>query len=438
MAIFSLFAFVTGNMVGQHGWQVFWKSVLGEFDDSLIVYEGTVTPLAQVPNYTKWIGNSYDHTWQQVPEPARMALPAYDEDNRHPVYSVNHMGSYKYDDERAEGSHNGIDIRVPEGTPVRAIANGIVTRISNDPAGFGKYIVIRHPHMPDPANPKVTTVLHSTYAHLSSVLVSEGMTIRKGEDIGASGKTGFASGPHLHFQIDRDEAPWHPYWPFTTFEMREAKMNFTQAINAGLHRERGALYSVNPMLLVQANYSPVLVASERTTGQVERAERTRLSVKERRALRIKQREARLIAMGQHVAASSAPSVASSPIASPIVEQPVIVQRETVAATDAVTTGPQGVAQIEFRHDGEFSRGWEKVRVRLLDANGQIITSPLLRSDIYLRTAYGKAEFRPEILSVLDFEDGEVVIDVLPRSRGTVVIQAQPTGEMSAPMKYVDQ
>ncbi|MDD5740297.1 MAG: hypothetical protein PHO20_06040, partial [Candidatus Peribacteraceae bacterium] len=38
VAILSLLAFVTGNMIGQHGWQVFWKSVMGRDDDSLIVY----------------------------------------------------------------------------------------------------------------------------------------------------------------------------------------------------------------------------------------------------------------------------------------------------------------------------------------------------------------------------------------------------------------
>ena len=117
---------------------------------------------------------------------------------------------------------------------------------------------------------------------------------------------------------------------------------------------------------------------------------------------------------------------------------MIVRKEPVVSTEQLIPGPQPVATIAFTHDGAFNRGWEKVRIRLLDANGRAIRSPLLRSDIYLRTAYGKAEFRPEVLSVLDFEDGEVMIDVLPRNRGTVVLQAQPTGEMSAPIKYVEK
>lgn len=435
VAVFSLFAFVTGNMVGQHGWHVFWKSVMGEFDDSLIVYEGTVTPVALIPDYTRWStvgGNSFDHQFRQVPRDFLVSLPAYNHSNLDPIYSVDHLGSYGFEDDR-EGSHVGIDIRVPEGTPIRAIANGIVTRISDDPQGFGEYVVIRHPNMPDPSNPKSTTTLHSVYAHLSSILMSEGMTVRKGEEIGASGSTGFASGPHLHFQMDRDEAPWHPYWPFSTAEMRDAKMNFTQAINEGLHRERGAEFTVNSMQYVQSNYAPVAaVAGEKNVSSVPK--RIRLSLKERRDARLREREERRLIAMRNAPIVIVPSSASSSAA----PEPLIVQKETVVSTEQLVSGPQPVATIEFNHDGEFNRGWEKVRIRLLDSNGRTINSPLLRSDIYLRTAYGKAEFRPEVLSVLDFQNGEAVVDVLPRNRGTVVLQTQPTGEMSAPMKYMEE
>ena len=442
VAVFSLFAFVTGNMVGQHGWHVFWKSVMGEFDDSLIVYEGTVTPIAFVPDYARWAavgGNPQDHTFRQVPKDILIPLPSYVHKNLGASFSADYMGGYDAAHD-GNGSHVGVDIRAPEGTPVRSIANGIITRIGNDPSGFGKFIVIRHPNMPDPANPNKTTTLHSVYAHLSEILVSEGLTIRKGEDIGASGSTGFASGPHLHFQLDRDVAPWHPYWPFTTSEMREANVNFTEAINSGLHHERGELYTVNPMLFVQANYSPVMVAAESNEGTVVKpSQKVKLSLKERRDLRLKQREERrAIAMKNAPVVAVAPSPASSEISPVAAEQPLIVQKETVVSTEQLISGPQLVVAIEFTHDGTFNRGWEKVRIRLLDIDGRAIRSPLLRSDIYLRTAYGKAEFRPEILSVLDFEDGEIVVDVLPRNRGTVVLQAQPTGEMSAPMKYVEE
>jgi len=67
IAVISLFAFVAGNMVGQHGWYTFWASVLGEGDDSLIAYTGTVTPLAEIVDYTCWAkfgGDFKSHTFR--------------------------------------------------------------------------------------------------------------------------------------------------------------------------------------------------------------------------------------------------------------------------------------------------------------------------------------------------------------------------------------
>ena len=54
IAAVSLTAFVAGNMVGEHGWYAFWKSVMGKYDDSLITYTGTVMPITMVPDYSKW------------------------------------------------------------------------------------------------------------------------------------------------------------------------------------------------------------------------------------------------------------------------------------------------------------------------------------------------------------------------------------------------
>src|SRR3989338_3953731 len=80
VAALSVIAFVTGNMMGQHGWHVFWKSVLGGYDDSLIVYTGTVSPVEYVPDYTKWSlygGNAEEHTYRQVPKDVLIPLPSY-------------------------------------------------------------------------------------------------------------------------------------------------------------------------------------------------------------------------------------------------------------------------------------------------------------------------------------------------------------------------
>ena len=441
VAVLSLFAFVTGNMVGQHGWHVFWKSVMGQYDDSLIVYDGTIEPVEFVPNYLKWNlygGDSTAHTYRQVPKDLLIPLPAYkphdqlskDDVLEQIVYSVDNFGTYKTGG--GQGGHVGIDIRLPEGTPIRSIMQGIVVVTAEQPSGFGTSIIVKHPRVPNPDKPTEIITLYSLYAHLSGVFVSNGTVVQKGETIGASGQTGNASGPHLHFQVQRDvckdgtEIGGNPFWPFTTADMREAGVSFDEAINTGLNREYGLQCTVNPLQYVQANYKPVITVAQNTDAStIEKPIRKRLTVAERREQRIKNRESRRIAMEL-----KNPVVTQSP------EAPIeVIKTETVAAAAPLIVTSNNMASIDLIHDGAFSRGWEKLRIRLLDASGNPVRTPELTGDLYLRSAYGAAEFRPETLSALDFENGEAVVQVLPRGHQTVVVQVQPGGILSAPMKY---
>ena len=102
---------------------------------------------------------------------------------------------------RSTGFHGGVDFRASVGTPVVAIASGVVegTANSDDQKGcysFGRWIFIRHPNG-----------LSSVYAHLSASLVRAGQTIRKGEMNGYSGGypraygSGNSRGPHLHLGL---------------------------------------------------------------------------------------------------------------------------------------------------------------------------------------------------------------------------------------------
>lgn len=93
-----------------------------------------------------------------------------------------------------QGIHgwNGVDLGAPSGTPVRAAASGtvIVSRASGWNGGYGNYVVVSH------ANGSQTL-----YSHLSSDGVSVGDTVGKGEVLGAVGRTGEATGNHLHFEV---------------------------------------------------------------------------------------------------------------------------------------------------------------------------------------------------------------------------------------------
>jgi murein DD-endopeptidase MepM/ murein hydrolase activator NlpD len=87
--------------------------------------------------------------------------------------------------------HRGVDLDVPTGTPVRAMAQARV-RFAGVMRGFGNVIWLDH-------GGAILTV----YAHLSDIRVREGETVRGGQVIGLSGATGDVTTPHLHFEVWR-------------------------------------------------------------------------------------------------------------------------------------------------------------------------------------------------------------------------------------------
>jgi len=86
-------------------------------------------------------------------------------------------------------AHKGVDYAAPTGTPVISVADGVVVE-SGFSGGFGNMVVVQH-------NARQSTV----YAHLSKVAVRKGQAVKQGENLGAVGSTGWATGPHLHFEF---------------------------------------------------------------------------------------------------------------------------------------------------------------------------------------------------------------------------------------------
>jgi murein DD-endopeptidase MepM/ murein hydrolase activator NlpD len=87
--------------------------------------------------------------------------------------------------------HYGVDVAAPEGAPVRAPADGLVTFADPDLLLTGGTLVIDHGHG-----------LSSTFIHLSRIDVELGEEVRQGEPVGAVGATGRATGPHLHWGMN--------------------------------------------------------------------------------------------------------------------------------------------------------------------------------------------------------------------------------------------
>ncbi|HYN78982.1 MAG TPA: M23 family metallopeptidase, partial [Lamprocystis sp. (in: g-proteobacteria)] len=85
--------------------------------------------------------------------------------------------------------HRGVDFAAPQGSPIVAVADGLVT-FSGRKGGYGNLIEIRH-----------ADGLTTRYGHNSANLVQEGQQVRQGQQIGAVGATGIATGPHVHFEV---------------------------------------------------------------------------------------------------------------------------------------------------------------------------------------------------------------------------------------------
>jgi murein DD-endopeptidase MepM/ murein hydrolase activator NlpD len=96
-------------------------------------------------------------------------------------------------------SNDGINLAVPEGTPVKAAEDGVVAYAGNELKGYGNLILVRHP------NGYVTA-----YAHASELLVKRGDTIKRGQVIAKSGQSGEAASPQLHFEIRKGSSPVDP------------------------------------------------------------------------------------------------------------------------------------------------------------------------------------------------------------------------------------
>ena len=85
--------------------------------------------------------------------------------------------------------HLGVDFGAPEGTPVRAIGDGVV-EVAGRQSGHGNFVKLQH-----------SGKYASSYSHLSSIAVRPGEKVHQGDLIGKVGSTGLATGPHLHFQF---------------------------------------------------------------------------------------------------------------------------------------------------------------------------------------------------------------------------------------------
>lgn len=90
----------------------------------------------------------------------------------------------------APNYHPGVDIGCPIGTPIYATNDGVVEQAGWNNGGYGNWVLLNNGNG-----------IQTVFGHMTKVAVSAGQTVHKGEVIGYSGETGFATGPHLHYEV---------------------------------------------------------------------------------------------------------------------------------------------------------------------------------------------------------------------------------------------
>ncbi len=95
--------------------------------------------------------------------------------------------------------NDGINVAVPEGTPIKAAEDGVVAYAGNELKSYGNLVLVRH------SNGYVTA-----YAHASEIMVKRDDHVKRGQIIGKAGQTGSVAAPQLHFEIRKGSTPIDP------------------------------------------------------------------------------------------------------------------------------------------------------------------------------------------------------------------------------------
>lgn len=107
-----------------------------------------------------------------------------------PIYKVGKM-------------HAGLDFTAPQGTPIYATANGIISLAGYSNGGYGNHVIIDHGYG-----------YQTLYGHMVKVKAKVGEQIKRGEVIGWVGSTGKSTGPHCHYEVHKDGHPVDPIYFF--------------------------------------------------------------------------------------------------------------------------------------------------------------------------------------------------------------------------------
>jgi murein DD-endopeptidase MepM/ murein hydrolase activator NlpD len=420
-AFFSLALFLVGKNTSDFHASVIPTQIAAPFN-------GTTLPVLNVPKWTSLGKDLYKASYDQIPADKMIPLPKYDANqlktpteqlgwktesdlavrNAKITFSVPYLGNYKLDGVENAGSHPAVDIKVPDGTPVYAIANGIVIQVAEQTTGFGNHIVIKHENVPSLTDPNAKTTIYSSYNHLSEVDIAEGDAVTKGQFIGKSGHSGTATTPHVHFQIDNDQAPWHPYWPFTYQEATAAGLTFFDAVSAGLNADKAKAATINPMMYVQKYLDGSGTSAVANTTVTPSATTTNTTT------------AATTTPSSNTPVVNTPAVVTPPVNTTVTNTVTPPAQNTNTST---ATAASSATALEIENDGTFvANAPETIQVKAVDSAGSIVKSYKPSDAVYLEVLLGGADL-PQSINQDSFSDGAASVTITPKSAGGLQLKA---------------
>ena len=139
---------------------------------------------------------------QNLPSNVSLEQAILDFDYRAPLSGAlsSNFGYREHPVEGEERFHYGVDLAAETGTEICCFADGTVTAVGES-SSYGKYCIVTH-------QGGYTTL----YAHCSRVTASSGTAVQRGQKIAEVGETGMATGPHLHFELQRDGVNLNPIY----------------------------------------------------------------------------------------------------------------------------------------------------------------------------------------------------------------------------------
>ena len=139
---------------------------------------------------------------EELPENVSMRQAILGFEHQSPLIGTlsSNFGYREHPLEGEERFHYGVDLAAESGTDIACFADGTVTAVGES-SSYGKYCTVTH------ANGCTTL-----YAHCRRISVASGASVREGEKLGEVGQTGFATGPHLHFELQKEGVYLNPIY----------------------------------------------------------------------------------------------------------------------------------------------------------------------------------------------------------------------------------